>query len=230
MQFIFVHLKSIKQIHRNEDTISMQSAFSFLNDSDHKNNNTFFFFLWKPLKAEGEQSMQHCTHLHSIFYPACLVECYTYSNYRSKNRKGQISRKHEFVVLGFFWGVCVFLISKGSNVFTSVTLNWVPVRLEVALPCCHWEPVWVRNRDLLGSEKPKVRSVQFEWLFSSSFFTPLFLQAYIQFAFCLILFLCCSCTTSLTFSLPAEENRACFKCKYTLGLSMHSWSLLSFTF
>lgn len=94
MQFIFVHLNSIKQIHRNEDTISMQSASSFLNDSDHKNNNTFlFFFLQKPLKAEGEQSMHHCTHLHSIFYPACLVECYTYSIYRGKNRKGQISRK-----------------------------------------------------------------------------------------------------------------------------------------
>lgn len=44
MQFIFVHLNPIKQIHRNEDTNSMQSAFSFLNDSDHKNNNTFFFF------------------------------------------------------------------------------------------------------------------------------------------------------------------------------------------
>lgn len=37
--------------------------------------------------------MHHCTHLHSIFYPACLVECYTYSIYRGKNRKGQISRK-----------------------------------------------------------------------------------------------------------------------------------------
>lgn len=110
--------------------------------------------------------MQHCTHLHSIFYPACLVECYTYSIYRSKNRKGQISRKDKCV--GFFF------FSKGSNVFTSVTLNWLPVRLEVT--SYHWEPVWVRNRDFLGSEKAKVHSLQFEWLFSSSSFTPLFLM------------------------------------------------------
>lgn len=52
MQFIFVHLNPIKQIHRNEDTNSMQSAFSFLNDSDHKNNNTFFFSL-KATKSRG---------------------------------------------------------------------------------------------------------------------------------------------------------------------------------
>lgn len=113
--------------------------------------------------------MQHCTHLHSIFYPACLVECYTYSIYRSKTGKGQISRKHKFVGNLFSSG-------KGITAFTSVTLNWLPARLEVTLPSYHWEPVWVRNRDFLGSEKPKVHSLQFEGPFSRSFFTPLFLM------------------------------------------------------
>lgn len=58
----------------------MHSAFSLLNVLVHKNNNTFFFF--KAIKAEGERNMQHCTHLHSIFYPACLVECYTFTYIR----------------------------------------------------------------------------------------------------------------------------------------------------
>lgn len=124
--------------------------FRFLNDSDHKNNNTFFVlnFLWKPLKAEGEQSMHHCTHLHSIFYPACLVECYTYSIYRRKTRKGQISRK-ETPICGYF------LVGKAAAPLPA-WLNGLPVWLQAAL---HWEPVWVRNRDLLGSEKPKVHSL-----------------------------------------------------------------------
>lgn len=63
MQVGFVHLNSIKQIHRNEDTTSMQSASSFLNDSDHKNNNTFFFFLeshWKPRESRACSTVHIC--------------------------------------------------------------------------------------------------------------------------------------------------------------------------
>lgn len=155
MQVGFVHLNSIKQIHRNEDTTSMQSASSFLNDSDHKNNNTFFFFLGKPLKAEGEQSMQHCTHLHSMFYPACLVECYTDSIYRGKNRKGQISRKRTF--RGIFSG-------RGSDVFTTVTLTWLPVRLgQLGQAIARIQAQ--RPADLLAAEKPKVHGLQLECSF-----------------------------------------------------------------
>lgn len=52
--------------------------------------------------------------------------------------------------------------SKGSNVFTSVALNWLPVRqLCQALP---GNQFGLRNRDFLGSEKPKVWSLQLGWL------------------------------------------------------------------
>lgn len=58
----------------------MHSAFSLLNVWFTKITTHFFSF--KATKAEGEQNMQHCTHLHSIFYPACLVECYTFTYIR----------------------------------------------------------------------------------------------------------------------------------------------------
>lgn len=125
--------------------------------------------------------MHHCTHLHSIFYPACLVECYTYSIYRRKNRKGQISRK-ETPICGYF------LVAKAAAPLPA-WLNRPPARLEAAL---HWEPVWVRNRDLLGSEKPKVHSLHDCFHLSS----PLCFSRLRTFAFPLILSPCCSHQTS----------------------------------
>lgn len=67
--------------------------------------------------------------------------------------------------------------SKGSNVFTSVALNWLPVRqLCQALP---GNQFGLRNRDFLGSEKPKVWSLQLGWLIPT--FSRL---SYTQSAFC----------------------------------------------
>lgn len=159
--------------------------------------------------------MQHCTHLHSMFYPACLVECYTDSIYRGKNRKGQISRKRTF------WGI---FSGRGSDVFTTVTLTWLPARLgQLGQAIARIQAQ--RPADLLAAEKPKVQGLQLECSFL--FCSPPFLM---QTHGCTARFSpCCSRATSLTL-LAREESQACCQCQHTLSPCTCSLSLLAFRF